>query len=303
MSLRGCVLLLLALIPPGSSAQTAIRSYDIDHPRPYGYVIGDVLESHISLSLNAPYRLQREALPAPGPVDRWLTLHDVRMQTRQRAGFTEYRITLGYQILSAPEHLRRLFAPGADVAFSDGGQPLYFPVSGFAYAVAPLILPQDLSDGALPAPRPAHPPPPIPTAPHVWRLALIGAGLGVLALLWAYLYGVLPFLGRNRGPFARAYRRLRDCARRPPGPERDRATLRVLHRAFDQSAGRALFGEDLDRFFRDHPRFEPAREAIEALFETSRGVFFDPHRPGPAPQLDRLVALCRRCRDLERGLR
>jgi mxaA protein len=293
----------MTLIPPGSVAQTAIRSFEIATPRPYGYVIGDVFEQRITLSLNTPYRLQRDALPAPGRIDRWLALRDPRLELVTQAGFTEYRLTLGYQILSAPQHLSRLFAPGLDLAFSDGEQVLHFPVPGFAYAVAPLIPAQDLGEGAALGLRPARRPPPIPIAPHLWRLALIGAGLGVLGLLLAYLYWVVPFLGRSHGPFARAWRELRACARRPPGADRDRAALRVLHRAFDQSAGRALFGEDLDGFFRDHPRFAPARGAIEALFEASRGVFFDPHRPLAAPALDQLLALCRRCRDLERGLR
>jgi len=48
----------------------------------------------------------------------------------------------------------------------------------------------------------------------------------------------------------------------------------VLHRAFDESAGRRVFADDLTSYIDGHFEHRASTEAIERFFEASRRVFF-----------------------------
>ena len=64
----------------------------------------------------------------------------------------------------------------------------------------------------------------------------------------------------------------------------------ILHRAFDATAGRRLFADDIDDFVSRHQQFRPLRDRIGAFFEASRGVFFG--GAAEAPDMTAWVALC-----------
>jgi len=72
-----------------------------------------------------------------------------------------------------------------------------------------------------------------------------------------------------------------------------------VHAALNETAGEVLFEPGLDRFVALRPRFAPLRDELARFFADSRTEFF----AGGDDAVDArwLVALCRRCRDLERG--
>jgi mxaA protein len=70
----------------------------------------------------------------------------------------------------------------------------------------------------------------------------------------------------------------------------------VLHRAFDATAGRRVFADDLDAFISRHQHFLPLRNRIAAFFEMSRAVFF-----GVGVQAPDVASWMGLCRDLARA--
>jgi mxaA protein len=108
---------------------------------------------------------------------------------------------------------------------------------------------------------------------------LLALALAVLALLWA---AVRAFAIRRRGfaPFTLAARKLRRHATSRDDPESVRSAYRVLHDAFNQVAGRAVFASQREMFLADHPHFAAEAGAVRAFFDRSEKAFFG----APAPE-------------------
>lgn len=286
-------LLLVFAIGDLAPAQPVIRDLRIEMPRAFGYTIGDRIEQRITLGLSDPYRLMREALPEPGRLDHWLALDPVRIEERTDDGGIVYRITLVYRIINLEPGVERLTLPSWRLRFSDDQGRLGTSVPEWSFRVA------WLSDPNRPASdvQPDRPPPPM--APPRLELAAAGGGLLLALGLLGYRYGRLPFV--SRGPFDRALRELR----RLPTPwdaTRQRTALRVVHAAFDRAAGGTVLGERLDDLFERQPRLATLREPIADFFERSTALFFRPDRALSPPERMELIRLCRRCRDVLRGV-
>ena len=132
----------------------------------------------------------------------------------------------------------------------------------------------------------------------------MGVVILLVLLFLAYAYASIPFFQRAKGPFALAYRQLKTLHIEQVGPTRYRAALRCVHHALNQTAGAVLFPDGLNTFFSHHPRYMAERAAIEKLFAQSRAAFYDSwnNEDAQTHSIDWLLRLCRRCRDLERGL-
>ena len=130
-------------------------------------------------------------------------------------------------------------------------------------------------------------------------VALIAA-LGYLG----YLNGSIAMVRRTNGPFARALRQLKKLSRQETGQAILREANRCLHVAFNETAGRVIFANDLETFFAGNPAFRPLRAQVEAFYSESRRLFFavDPTESHVSTGIDPLLRLAGRCRDAERGI-
>lgn len=178
--------------------------------------------------------------------------------------------------------------PGLNLRFSDG-TTLRTP--GFSFVAAPLIpLTDDMSTAQM------RPDPPWYPAPSGRWLALFsGAVLLLLPALagLAFQQGLWPFHERRQRPFTRAARLLKKAGARDPGQAR-----RILHRAFDEAAGRVLLSADLQDFLDVRPEFRRLTAEISEYFRSSDSQFFgDARLVPPAPDL------VQRLSQAERGLR
>ena len=291
--MRKCatVLLLIGLVFGTAQAQTALRSLQIHNPRTFGYHLGDVIEREVVLKLNDPYRLDSTTLPPPGRLDGWFELSwRLREDTLEQG--MQYRLQLSYQIINLQQPRQTLTIPTLVLSVRTASQTLGFSVPSLALDVTALSSMQADNSPA----QAALPPSPLATAAYIWRGGL-ALGVGVLATVWwLYLQGWLPGLKKRAGPFANAYRCLRRECRTP-----DQA-WRVMHRAFDQTANRAVFSSELNQLFREQAWLEPQRESIEQFFADSQTYFFDHHTLPASRQVAvaRLTMLCKACRKLER---
>ncbi|MET0217986.1 MAG: hypothetical protein ABWY07_03970 [Burkholderiales bacterium] len=296
------LLAVLTASPTGSAAElpSPVKRTEIAEPRPFGYVIGDTLTRRVVLEADRSATLDVEHLPRPGRVSSWLEL--VRADHRSiGAGAAErHEITLTYQLFNSAPEVRTLALPALRIPFKTAAGAVAHEVPGFYFTAGPLTPDFVMARDGLQEMQPDAPPPPFSTVAVRTRLALYSAGLTAIALYFVYSYLGLPFLSRSRGPFARALRAVNAAARK--GDERQGlpAALKAVHRAFDETAGATVFGEQLDRFFATHSRYAQLRPAVEQFFASSRKAFFG---NGPADiSLPWLAALCRDLRDRERGV-
>ena len=271
----------------GSPAAAQIVSVVLHGPtRDFGHFVGDLLTSTAIITVQPGTVLDPRSLPPVGPAS---AIADVR---QVEIGGTQDRIEIAvtYQSFFAPEQVSQADIPGYTLIFLAHGARLAALVPSFTYTASPFR--HDLQPSVDPAAmRPDHASLPARAPGAIWAMA---AGAVLMAA------GLLALIGRwpvpSRRPFAVAASQLAQAARAPAQDRRE--TLLVLHRAFDATAGRRVFAEDIEDFLQQHPGLLPLRTRIQTFFAASRQVFFaeDDH----APDITLWVALCR---DLARAER
>jgi len=279
-----------------AAAEIVVEQLDIRQPRSFGYQIGDKFERSISLQLRKPYRLNMDSLPPKGRLTLWLAIQASQVDQEVLTASTRYDIRLTYQVVNIEPEVRNIALPHHDLLYSDGSETLKVLIPATRVSVSILRDPgrEDLQADQKPWLLPQR----------YLRSALFGA-LFICSLAGlAYLHWGLPFLTKKR-PFEGVYRSLRKSShRRPWDDDGYREVLQNIHSAFNETAGKTVFTESLDQFFKDHDQFAPLRQSIDEYFTHSRQYFF-------ADTTDEqeflyshseLVFFIQGCRDIERGL-
>ena len=284
-------------------AEAAVEALTVTTPRPFGYVIGDVIEHQVSFALPPGFELDPASIPEPGRASRWLALDHATLESDAGNGASRHAIRLRYLVVNAAQSVTGASTPPMRLRIlgPEGDFPMAIPPWGFT--VGPIVTPEDRSPGRLPDLRPALPPPSIPTDARIARVAGLGClAFGLIVLIARQLL-TGRFGARSPAHFDRAYRRIGGHARSSQLSGSYADALVEMHAAFNATAGHAVFAHDLGRFFVEHPRFEPLRTRIEAFFAESGGLFYGADRDSPSADwsLDRLRDLCRMCRDVERN--
>ncbi|MBD9362584.1 nonribosomal peptide synthetase MxaA [Methylomonas fluvii] len=290
-----CVTLLAAC--SGSSTQ-ALRDFQMQTPRPFGYVIGDTIPQRIVLETRAGMALERNSLPTPGRLNRWLQLNAVTVQELAGSDGKRYQIDLLYQQFYAPLEVKALSIPCFTLRFQQQGQTLEQPVAAWTFTAAPLrelVVRQDQHGEYL---RPDQAPPLLDDAVMVRRLYVaLTVALGI-ALRLAWLYGYLPGLPK-RSVFKRAQRQLQTLGL-PQLPQ----ALAALHTAFNGLHGKPVFLHKLTEFYQSHPEYRSIADELAWFFDYSNRYFFaDASIQSQEQDLQKLKAVCRHCREIERGSR
>jgi mxaA protein len=259
--------------------------------RDTGYMLGDLLDEHIELTLQGSQRIDPESLPLPGRVAPWLEVRSTRLGPRTSQGTQELIVT--YQIFAVTDQAARAPVPAFKLKLRDGADVRVVSIPAQSFLLSP-ALPSALTDRdreLRPSPEPGR----LPLARQVaamfacLALALACAGW----LLWRY--DRLPFLPYAPGPLARTWRRWR----RRDAADAD-ALLRDVHAALSQSAGETLYPSTLHRLFERAPFLLPLRERIESLFDASWNAFYG--TANDAPAASSALALLRDAADRERGV-
>ncbi len=263
---------------------------EVVEPRAFGYSVGDVLQRRVLLQLPPGWELDLSSLPQTRRPGQALELRAARLEGRE--------LRLDYQVFLAPTEVRTLEIPPLKLRLVGPAGEQFLRLDAWPVTVAPLV-PLDVSPrtglGEL---RPDAPPPSISTEARRLRLALYAATLALVAAYLVHVYVGLPWWGRRQRPFAQAWRSLRRLPA-APSAQQQREALRLLHQALNTSAGEVVFESGLADFIAAHPRFAPLHEGLAGFFRRSHDEFFA-GRGGQA-DLPSLRALCRACRDVERG--
>jgi mxaA protein len=280
-----------------------------DNPtRDAGYVVGDILDRTITLTVKKPYELVKESIPIVGYEHRWkgqisgIELSKVSSEEIQHSDSVTHVIHLTYQVfttgkLAKPAALR---AEILKMRNTEKKETLQYRVPSFNFRVSPLSvfgsvkLKEEMS--------PFTPPFLIDSSKQKLGLKLLIGLLGFALLGLLYIFGMHAWLPRMGAPFAKAYR---DIRKMPETADGLKHAIARIHESLNKTAGTSLFGNNIDDFVQHKPNFSPMKLEIEKFFSLSRKVFFEPESVQDLSEQSKnwLLKLCRRLRDCERGLR
>lgn len=278
-----------------SAAPEALLAHVAD-PRAFGYFVSDVATRRITIDVPDGLTLDPASLPQIGQRGRALELRAAVLQSH--AGGRRLDLRLDYQIFLAPREVRVLEMPPVLLRFAGTPREQTLRIEAWPLSVAPLVPIDAPARNGLGELRPDVEPPLIDTAPVRTRLFVEAAFALLLLAYLAHVYLGLPWWARRHRPFGMAWRALRSIGSTESTAAR-RDAFEQMHLALNRTAGAVLFEPGLDRFIAAHPRYAALRADLAAFFQRSRREFFG--TPGGQDDLRWLVALCRRCRDVERG--
>lgn len=299
--LNAAVLALAAALAPAVCGAAGPLVHT-DEPRPYGHVVGDLVERRVHLTLPDAQEIVPDSLPQRGRVDAWLELRDLSLETH--SGQTTLRAT--YQLINAPQKVTTIALPAFSLALRERAHPeaaaTLVAVGEWPLTVAPLTPEFVLARAGLTDLQPDIEPEPAATAALRARLALCAALLAATLAAWGLQRHPQWAFWRRRAPFRHAWQDLRRLARRGPATaDLQRQALARLHRAFEATAGCALFAAKLEPLYAARPGLRALAPEIDEFFAASRHSFFALADEGPAEPLDRWVALCHRLALWEAG--
>ncbi|MGH8549474.1 MAG: hypothetical protein ACRERU_12920 [Methylococcales bacterium] len=270
--MSGPFLIFLVFAGPEHAPAGPVSDLSLESGRSFGHMLGDLIRHEISFSLNKPYRLEQGSLPRPGPLDQWLELREIEVETLEHENRTQYRIDVLYQIFPSIRESETRQIPGLPFRIFDGNQSLTFAAPPAPVTLSPLI-PGHIPDSGV-ATRPAIKPVSIPLGAHSRILATLCAALIPVLGYLAWRRGLLPVLRSRKLPFASARRELRRWRKAEPAAPEYRNALLAIHRALNATAGETIFANGLERFFHAHPTFAPMREKTAVFFRLSEQIFF-----------------------------
>lgn len=271
--------------PPPPAVVVPLRS-PVDNPRPYGYLVGDTLVQRVQLSVDGkPVELSE--LPRKDRFGVWISRRASRIE-RDPDG--SRWLAMEYQIVNASKDVDVISLPKLKLRTTT--PDVFIEVADWPITVGAITASLVRSQGGLLPLQADRPAPTIAVAPirHQLKLALFALA-GTLAL-WLGWWRWREWQAAEHLPFGRARRQLAFI-----DAQSDEA-WRLLHQAFDASAGRAIQPGTLALLFRAKPEFETARGAIERFYAESAARFF-----GGQPAADglSLTALCSKLRAIERA--
>ncbi len=284
--LSGCS----ALLP------SPISRFELQTPRPFGYVIGDEIHHRLVIETRQDVTLNPDSLPKQGALNRWLNLNQISVATDSDSG--ELVVDLKYQAFYAPNEVKMLTVPGFTLRFNQSGKTIEQPVPEWHFTLSPIKeLAVRKDEDGLNYMRPDAVPQPLSDSQH-WLVVYASLSLGLITSIYlAYLYGFFPVWPKQR-IFKRALRELssKSQADMPRG-------LAVVHHAFNVLNDQPLFKHRLAGFYQTHAEYQSAAEQIDWFFNLSNAVLFAGKQDFAADDWQKLQDLCRVCRDIECGKR
>jgi mxaA protein len=284
--LSGCS----ALLP------SPISRFELQTPRPFGYVIGDEIHHRLVIETRQDVTLNPDSLPKQGALNRWLNLNQVSVATDTDSD--ELIVDLQYQAFYAPNEVKMLTVPGFTLRFNQSGKTIEQAVPEWHFTLSPIKeLAVRKDEDGLNYMRPDAVPLPLSDS-NQWLAVYVSLSLALMTGLYlGYLYGFFPVWPKQR-IFKRALWELsgKSQSDMPRG-------LAVVHHAFNVLNEQPLFKHRLVDFYQTHAEYQIAAEQIEWFFNFSNAVLFAGKQDFTVDDWQKLQDLCRICRDIECGKR
>jgi mxaA protein len=254
----------------------------VEQPRPFGYVVGDVLRQRVLLQLDG-HAFEPATLPGAERISAWLERRPLRVEATSDG---RRWLNVDYQVINAPQAMTLVRIPSWELKAKSGADQL--TIGEWPVSVSALTPRSAYAKGALEELRRDRPAPTVATDPIRRQIAIWSSALVVTVALWLGLVLWRNWRAAAARPFARALREIRRIDERAP------EAWQVLHRAFDRTAGRVTQTATLQTLFQRAPQLTPLRPKIEQFFEQSNERFFGRGLPDGALSVRKLCAELRR---------
>jgi mxaA protein len=257
----------------------------VDQPRPFGYLVGDLVTQRILLQIDG-HDVEPDAIPGTERFGIWLERRPAYIQIDSNS---RKWLIVDYQVVNSPRALTTIALPRWELAVKPASRPLI--VSAWPISVGPMSERTVFGQDGLQALRPDREAPLIATAPlRRWLTWSLVACLSSMVAWGSWVLWSDRRAARQL-PFARAQREVRDLH------DLDRLAWQSLHRAIDRTAGRAIQLGTLPALFQRAPYLEALRPQIEAFLRQSAARFFGDGADGEQVSVHEL---CRRLRLIEK---
>ena len=289
--MRILLIMVLLLLGCSGSIDEPVSYFNVETPRPFGYVNGDEIPQRIVLETRSGISLQAGSLPAKGQINRWLNLNQVTVkQTGQR-----YEIDLRYQVFYAPLEVKSLTLPGFTLLLSQGEKSVGKNVPAWSFTLSPLreLVARQTEQGEYM--RPDSPPPLLANTQALYGLATSLTVAALIAAYLGYLYGCFPNRLR-RTLFKQALRKLAGLSKADMAQ-----ALSIVHHTLNSLNGQPLFSNRLSEFYRRNPQYRQISAQLSWFFNYSNRYFFSGGMIVVQQDLQQIKDLCEQCRKIERG--
>lgn len=285
-----------------SSLNEAVTHFQVQTPRPFGYVIGDEIKQRIIVEVRKGLALQTSSIPGKGEINRWLNLNKTKIDKSNTPEGIRYQIELTYQLFYAPLEVKMLELPGFTLQFSQFGDSIEKTVPRWYFTSAPLRELAIRKEDGKEYMRADTPAPLLDNTPSFNRLIL---SLFIACLLAAYLgwlYGVFTFLPKYQ-IFKRPAQKLAKSAKNDLA-----SMLNIMHKALNNLNGKPLFKHQLNDFYQRFPNYQQLHGELIWFFDYSNQHYFSATLVstlprGNADENDKIKMLCQHCLQIERGKR
>ena len=228
----------------------------------------------------------------------WLSIEEPEFEFTENPKTNTYRIVFTYQIINIDKDALDIGVEGHEIGIKRDTENLTLlipPVRIKASMIADKFgtaSSNNLEADAIPKS--------IQRNTDQFRLLIIFAIISYVIFLCLTLG--LPFM-KQPPAFTRAFHEWRQKGTDTWSPQDYDHALKHTHRAFNETAGRVVFLENLEHFLSEHPQFDPAREQIKNFYEYSREFYFaDQQNAQSNFSKAKVIDLLRSCSELERGM-
>lgn len=276
--------------------------------RDAGYVVGDIVERTVTVTIKHPYQLVKESLPIVGYEHRWkgqisgIELADIKTESSTSSREETHKIYLAYQIfttgkLAKPAALR---AEMLKVRNLENKNVYQLRIPSFSMRVSPLSV-----FGAVKLREEMYPfisPLQISDKSQRQTIQLLASLFIVCVIGLVYILGAYAWLPKMGGPFAKAYRNIRKLS---VGNISSQEAMTLIHQALNSTAGQSVFKDNLALLIAKKPSFHPAEPLIQEFFARSHQAFFESTQSQKMTEAEKawLLSVSKTLRDCERGLR
>lgn len=277
------ILLLSSMFASTSfSANEPEETLNVEADHAWGLLLGDEVNVRVDLT-KIDAGIDQSSLPQQEKrYGTWLYLKTIDVDAEQ--------MVFHYQIINVPLKNTSIATPKFDVKRSD---ELWISVPPASLTIGPALAVTDGAPSDIKT-KPDMKPTLINTVEARNKIKLF-AGIAVLsALILAFWH--LGWKTKQRQPFAQA---VHDLSRlkwhRSVTPDQ---ASRILHNAFNQTAGTIVVYGEIDNLLQQHAWLAPLQDEITSFYKQSEQHFFA-RNSGQEPDIDMIRKLAKACRSKE----